>query len=31
MVSEIDMSGAAPVLFVGSRKLSLSEITGFKN
>lgn len=31
MISEIDMSGAEPVLYVGSRKLSLSEITGFKN
>ncbi len=31
LISEIDMSGAEPVLYVGSRKLSLSEITGFKN
>jgi flagellar basal-body rod modification protein FlgD len=31
MISEIDMSGAEPVLYVGSRKMSLSEITGFKN
>lgn len=31
MISEIDMSGAEPVLYIGSRKLSLSEITGFKN
>jgi flagellar basal-body rod modification protein FlgD len=31
MISEIDMSGAAPVLYVGSRKLALSEVTGFKN
>jgi flagellar basal-body rod modification protein FlgD len=31
MISEIDMSGAEPVLYVGSRKLSLSDITGFKN
>ena len=30
-ISEIDMSSADPVMFIGSRKLGLSEITGFKN
>jgi flagellar basal-body rod modification protein FlgD len=31
MVSEIDMSTPDPVMFIGTRKLGLSEITGFKN
>lgn len=30
-ITEIDMSGAEPVLFIGTRKLSLADITGFKN
>jgi len=30
-ISEIDMSASDPVMFIGSRKLGLSEITGFKN
>jgi hypothetical protein len=31
MISEIDMSAAEPVMYIGSRQLKLSEITGFKN
>lgn len=31
LISEINMSGVEPALFIGTRKLSLSEITGFKN
>ncbi|MEQ1754638.1 MAG: flagellar hook assembly protein FlgD [Micropepsaceae bacterium] len=31
LISEIDMSGSEPVLFIGSRKLGLADITGFKN
>jgi flagellar basal-body rod modification protein FlgD len=31
MITEIDMSGAEPVLYIGSRKLTLADITGFKN
>jgi hypothetical protein len=30
-ITAIDMSGATPVLFIGKRQLSLSDITGFKN
>jgi flagellar basal-body rod modification protein FlgD len=30
-ISEIDMSGAEPVLYIGTRKLTLADITGFKN
>ncbi|MFO0349889.1 MAG: flagellar hook assembly protein FlgD [Alphaproteobacteria bacterium] len=31
MISEIDMQAADPLMFIGSRKVKLSEITGFKN
>ena len=31
MVSEIDMSGAEPIILIGTRKLKLADITGFKN
>lgn len=31
LISEIDMSGSEPVLFMGTRKLGLADITGFKN
>lgn len=30
-ISEIDMSGQDPILYMGTRKLKLSDITGFKN
>jgi flagellar basal-body rod modification protein FlgD len=31
MISEIDMSASDPLMFIGTRKVKLSEITGFKN
>jgi len=31
MISEIDMSASDPLMFIGTRKLKLTEITGFKN
>ncbi len=31
VISEIDMTGVEPILSIGSRKLKLSDITGFKN
>ena len=31
LISEINLSGLEPSLYIGTRKLSLSDITGFKN